>query len=348
MVAQSECLNFSNLMCKKLPKQLRDLVYNYLCLEDRRVPIGPYYHFRKYESFVERKTEYSDIQYCPRDGDQQTELADGKTRIDHDIYPEEDLILPKSHFFSPSYMGQDAAFELLEKYYRSNSFSVCNIEGGLDGLCTVISCSSASPRPEFVPLDHIRDLQLRLKFEHFTDEVSEFEEYPGFQIEKIAENESYLRGTVDSLGAFRTRTLQYPHELSLEIVLMTDLGRIRGFEGARDHAKAYFTNFLQSIRNMVYELLHDCEHITVRITHQDDGLMAFPKNYTGLFSLTKEQWQYVSASHKPLRWVLKKNRRHPSNSLIAIGPMTSGSFPLKASFYLIATRPDWEGTILTH
>lgn len=283
-------------MYKRLPKDLRDLVYSYLCLEERQIPIGPYYHFRKYEPFAKTRTVYSDTQYCPREGDLQTELSDGKTRIDHDVYPEEDLILPGNHIFNPSYMGQDVVLEMLEKYYQSNNFSVCNIEGGLDDLCTAISFGPETSKAAFVPIDHIRDLQLRIKCEHFTKQISEFEEYPGFQIEKIAENESYLRGTVDSLQAFRTRILTFPHDLNIEVVLMTDLDKVRGFKHAREHAKAHVTNFLQSIRNMIYELLHDCEHITVRVTHQDDGLMAFPKNYTGLFKLTKEQWQYVSPS----------------------------------------------------
>ncbi|KAF1924911.1 uncharacterized protein M421DRAFT_269021 [Didymella exigua CBS 183.55] len=299
MVAQSECLEFSQLMYEKLPKELRDLVYSYICLEDRQIPIGPYYHFRKYESSVERRMAYSDTQYCPRSGDLQTELADGKTRIDHDIYPEEDLILPKYHIFSSSYMGQDVALEMLKKYYQSNSFSVCSVEGGLDDLCTAISFGPEPSRSGFIPLDYIRDLQLRLKFEHYTKGISELEAYQGFQIEKIAKNESFLRGTVDSLRAFRIRILESPHELDLEVVLMTDLAKARGFGGAREHAEAYLTNFLQSIRNMVYELLHDCEHITVRVTHQDDGLMAFPKNYTGLFNLTNEQWQHETSRQLP-------------------------------------------------
>ncbi|KAJ4330707.1 hypothetical protein N0V87_009773 [Didymella glomerata] len=158
MKAQSECLELSRSMYNKLPKELRNSVYAYLCLEDRRIPIGPYYHFRKYEPLEGKEMEYSDTQFCPRDGDLKTELADGKTRIDHDIYPEEDLVLPSSHIFDPSYMSQDIVLELLKIYYESNSFSVCNVEGGLDELCTPIPASSAPS--EFVPIDHEKSQQV--------------------------------------------------------------------------------------------------------------------------------------------------------------------------------------------
>ncbi|KAF3041945.1 hypothetical protein E8E12_008433 [Didymella heteroderae] len=295
--ARSECLGFSKLMNNKLPKELRDLVYGHLCHEDRRIPIGPYYHFRKYEPFVGKGTEYSDTQYCPRDGDLQTELADNKIRVDHDIYPEEDLILPKSHLFDPNYMGEDVAVELLEVYWESNRFSACNVEGGLDELCKAVPVNTASS--ELVPLDHVRDLQLRMKFEHLTPCVGKFEQYTGFQIGHIAELESNLRAAVNTLRMFRTRIVTIPHELKIEIVLMTDLHKLRLSQELGGDARAYFINFLQTIRNMVYELLYDCEYIVVRVTHQDDGLMAFPKDYTGLFNLTKEQWAYEKSRQSP-------------------------------------------------
>jgi hypothetical protein len=337
-------------MYNKLPKELRDLVYSYLCLEDRRVPIGPYYHFRKYEPFVEGRTEYSDTQYCPRDGDLQTELADGKIRIDHDIYPEGDLVLPKSHIFDPSYMSECVALELLKRYYRSNSFSVCNVEGGLDELCTAIPFS---PAPSgCVPLDYVRDLQIRMKFEHIRPDENKLRSRPGGpQPECIAEIESQLQGIVDTLRAFRTRILASPHELDIEIILMTDLHTFRLFESLKKNMRLYFINFLQSIRNMVYELLHDCEHVVVRVTHQDDGLMAFPKDYTGLFNLTKEQWIYVSFAHRLDTWsqvcILTNSRRSQNNFRTATGPTTSGSYLSRVILCATALKPDSAGTILT-
>lgn len=327
--ARSECLELSSSVYNKLPKELRDYVYAYLCLEDRRIPVGPYYHFRKYEPLAKKELGYSDTQYCPRDGDLQTELADGKTRIDHDIYPEGDLVLPKSHIFDPSFMGQDVVPELLEMYYGSNSFSVCNIDGGLDELCTAIPSSSAPSR--LVPIDHVRDLQIRMKFEHIKPHVCPLRRIPGcFHTGYVAGDESQFRAAVDTLRTFRTRTLASPHEMNIEVILMTDLDTPQDDQDAGTYANAYFTNFLQSVRNMVYELLHDCERVSVRVTHQDDGLMAFPKDYTKLFSLSKDEWEYVSVPQKLAVWgeprVLMSIRKSQNKLPIATGTRTIGSF----------------------
>lgn len=327
--AQSECLELSSLLYKKLPKELREHVYAHLCLEDRRIPVGPYYHFRKYEPLAERKVGYSDTQYCPRDGDLQTELADGKVRIDHDIYPEGDLILPNNRIFDPSFMGQDVVPELLEMYYGSNSFSVCNIEGGLDELCTAISSSTASSR--LVPIDKVRDLQIRMKFEHIKPHVCPMRRVPGcFHTGYVAGDESKLRAAVDTLRTFRSRIRASPREMNIEVILMTDLDTPADAQDAGIYANAYLTNFLQAVRNMVYELLHDCKLVSVRVTHQDDGLMAFPKDYTKLFNLSKEEWEYVSLSQKLGVWgelrVLTSTRRSQGKLPIATGTRTSGSF----------------------
>ena len=36
-------------MQRKLPTELRACVYEHLCIEDRPIPVGAYYHFRKYD-----------------------------------------------------------------------------------------------------------------------------------------------------------------------------------------------------------------------------------------------------------------------------------------------------------
>ncbi|KAL1651691.1 hypothetical protein SLS61_005354 [Didymella pomorum] len=298
MKAKTECLELGRSMYNKLPKELRNFVYGYLCLEDRRIPVGPYYHFRKYEPYPGLEAQYSATLYCPRNGDLQTELADGKIRIDHDIYPEEDLVLPRSHIFDPSYLSQDIVLELMEMYYGSNSFSVCNVEGGLNELCTAIPFSSALS--EFVPIDHVRDLQIRMKFEHCKPHDCTMKRARGcFHSSYYFKDESQLRDAVDSLEAFRTRIARLSHETNIEFILMTDLDTPQDDQLAKTNAKAYFTNFLQSIRNTVYELLHERGRISVRVTHQDDGLMAFPKNYTGLYTMTKDQWEYEKSQQPP-------------------------------------------------
>ncbi|KAF2996819.1 hypothetical protein E8E13_002372 [Curvularia kusanoi] len=232
-------------------------------------------------------------------GDLQTELSDGKIRTDHDIYPEDDLILPSSHIFNADYMGQDVVLELLKMYYENNTFSVCNIEGGLDKLCTAVASSADGAALDFVPLDHIHDLQIRVKCEHFTAYVSSAEEAgPKRRLEELAEKLSFLDRTVESLQILRSRAQASSHDLNVEFVLMSDLNST-GHN--RYYLQLHLTNLLQAIRNAVYELLHDREHTTVRVTSQDDSVWAFPRNYTGLFKMAKNKWEHEKSKQRPNR-----------------------------------------------
>ena len=287
-------------MYEKLPRELRDLVYSYLYIEDRRVPVGPYYHFRKYEPAGSDTARKSNTEFHPRSGDLQTELSDGKTRTDHDVYPEDDLILPSNHIFNADYMGQKVVLELLKMYYSNNTFSVCNIEGGLDHLSTAVASNVDGTAFDFVPLDHIHDLQIRVKCEHFAAGVSYDNRVDaGLRLKEFAEKMSFLQRTVESLQVFRSRVQATSHPLNIEFVLMSDLISSHCDSLAYVSPRhIHMVNFLQAIRNTVYELMYNRGHTTVRVTGQDDGLWAFPRNYTGLFNMTKEKWDYVSAASR--------------------------------------------------
>ena len=197
-------------------------------------------------------------------------------------------------------------------------------------MSKVVSTSSALSK--FVPIDHVRDLQIRMKFEHSKPHDCRMKRAPGcFHSSYYFKDESQLRDAVDSLQAFRTRVVRPSHDMNIEFVLMTDLDTPQDDQDAKTIAEAYFTNFLQSIRNTVYELLHERGRVSVRVTHQDDGLMAFPKNYTGLYKMTKDQWEYVSPLCDSYMWyrtrVLTRNRRNRNNLPMRTGTITVGSSP---------------------
>ncbi|KAJ4320300.1 hypothetical protein N0V94_003477 [Neodidymelliopsis sp. IMI 364377] len=303
--ARSDCFSISTLMYKKLPKELRDVVYSYLCLEDRRIPVGPYYHFRKYEPFQDDKGTDDPVaiendtkgeleeQYFERwlssHEVAQTILPDGRIRTDHDIYPPSDFVMPESHIFQPSYMGKDVVLEALATYYKGNSFSVCNVKRGLEYLFTHGLPASEGPAISFAPIDHICDLQIRLKCEHLDTELYTLATESENRLAHFAREELFLRHTIESLAGFRSRIQSLTQrELSVEIVLMTDLPSCTG--NHEEYVQVRTMNLLQTTRGLVYELMYDLEHATVRVTHQDDNLMAFPRNYTRLFHLTKDQW----------------------------------------------------------
>lgn len=47
--AKIECRALAQLMLQKLPEELRHVVYQYLCIEERPIPVGLSYHFRTYD-----------------------------------------------------------------------------------------------------------------------------------------------------------------------------------------------------------------------------------------------------------------------------------------------------------
>jgi hypothetical protein len=230
--------------------------------------------------------------------DAQTVLPDGRIRTDHDVYPPSDYVMPKNHIFKASYMGENIALETLKFYYTSNNFSICNVDGGLKLLFNHELLTPALERSviNFAPIDHVRNLQIRVKCEHFRVLAVSPVTVPEHRIEQFVKEEAFLRHTVESLTDFRHRiSNSVPHELNVEIILMSDLTAAdnTGGVGFQEHMYYRITNLLQTIRNLVYELKYDRKHTTVKVTHQDDGLMAFPKNYTGLFHLTRDEWDYV-------------------------------------------------------
>lgn len=336
--ARSECLSLSTMIYKKFPREIRDIVYSYLCVDDRQLPIGPYYHYRSYwppntgdppKPEIANIEPFSEVWYIEQlsssKAHAQTIQPDGRIRTDHDIYPQSDLLMPEDYVFHPSYMGKEIALETLKTYYESNSFSVCNVEGGLDSLCAPATLGSETT--EFVPIDHICDLQIRIKCEHFTlpnaDHECSWEPLKEFVLD-----EPFLRNTVESFATFRSKIqTTTARALNIEIVLMSDL--------ITKSQQYRLINMLQTFRNFVYELMHDREHTTVRITHQDESIMAFPRNYTGLFQLNREQWGYVSAlsydSYISDIPVLTSSRRSPDSNQIMTGVRISGSSPSKAT-----------------
>jgi hypothetical protein len=335
-------------------------VYQYLCIDERPIPVGPYFHFRKYEPRNKRKPKpFSEASLAgfddnddddaednnegsslsPRnhwadkaaqgaeelsilahnvsvnfrraiypmsdsdtdsdsyaDADSNSDdklpivLPDGRLKYDHSYRPPSDILLPSSWMFKEKYVGSDIALELLDVYYSSNTFSVCNVEEAFRSLRhhrgreyrRAMDCK---------PINHISNLQIRIKAEHFPryepghDSANEL-------YEKFKSEREFLWNVVSSLKELWS-LIQHAEsqELHMELILMTDFP-----SSAANQGTCYYIifNFLQAMRNFVYKSKYECENTTVRITHHDDNLWPFPKNYTEMFGLTKEQWEHVS------------------------------------------------------
>ncbi|OAG19382.1 hypothetical protein CC77DRAFT_1041454 [Alternaria alternata] len=242
--------------------------------------------------------------------DEDTILPDGRIKEVHTHKPPSDMALPYSHFLDPRYMGPEIAFEIQKMYYARNTFSVCSVEQGIlyflerDSGYNMVGCNDDGtpkevpkdlqlPLPVY-PREHIQNLQVRVKFEQFhsdmpKDDMTDYDKY--------AYEQRFLRFTEANLRGLRV-FLEHRHEhgINVEFIILTEFP-IAGDVRTGLAAQCNYVNFLECIRNPVYTMMHDCDHISVKITHYDEGISAFPRDITGIFGLTKEQWEHEKSVH---------------------------------------------------
>lgn len=303
-------------MCEKLTKELRYMVYQYICIEEQHIPVGPYYHFRPYRrsssttsnaQLGQSTKAHFDIESEDEEIDVQVEailLPDGRVKEDHSSQPASDILMPQSHIFNPKYVGSKVACETQEVYYTYNTFSICNVDHGIQRFLEEDTTRMFHLKKQHMhspgeykgvkPVQFVQKLQIRLKCEHFFDNMAGVTD-----IDELYKSEqgflNDLQASVEKLPAL----LKHPRaqDLSIEFVLMTELVR-PSYHGTNQHLESLwarcFVNILQALRNTVFQLMYDCGKTTVTFIHHDERLGAFPRNITGLYSLSKEQWDYVS------------------------------------------------------
>jgi hypothetical protein len=303
VVARTECLELTGKMYTKLPTELRETIYQYLCTEDQTIYVAPHFHFRLYGH--NHSTESSTALV--------NALSNGRTKVDHTESPDPDILQPWSHIFHPAYVGNSVASETQKTYFTNNTFSVCNVDDGirsflLDGNYRRPyhhrDASEADAAPDAnvaTPLDLVRNLQIRIKCEHIETAINQglLKEDESVYRESFANECNFLRQTRNSLRSLlKLACHEQEQPLDLDFIIMTkflgpDLPSPRVTE-QDDHSRL-FINILQAIRNTVYALMYDCGHtnIKIKITHHDELVSPFPRNLTALWSLTKEQWEHV-------------------------------------------------------
>jgi hypothetical protein len=313
LAAHTECLELTGIMYTKLPIEIRDRIYRYLCIEDQTIYVAPHFHFRPYGH--SHSTESSTALV--------NALSDGRTKVDHTEKPDPDVLQPWSHVFHPAYMSDRIAYETRKMYFTNNTFSVCNVDDGIEDFLLkgnhrrpyhYRSAPEADCAPEnsnvcgirnqtdvAIPLDLVRNLQIRIKCEHMEAAINHglLRDNESVFRESFANECNFLRQTRNSLRPL----LQLPgHEqeqtLELEFIIMTkflerDPPR-PSVTHAQDHLRL-FVNILQAIRNTLYALMYDSGHtnMKIKITHHDELVSPFPRNLTALWSLSKEQWEHV-------------------------------------------------------
>lgn len=311
--ARADCLQLATMMLEKLPTEVRGLVYQHLCIEDRPIPVGPHYHSRKYDreefqdsALVVLSEQHSgadvddddeDIEY----EDQVIETPDGRLKRDHTYKPPSDMVLPSSHIFNPRYVGVKISFELQKVYYTRNTFSICTVEQGIRNFLQLHTgyamrkWKNGTPpsmpkdlilQPPFLPGDYVCNLQIRIKAEQLNGialpDISSEEECPEKEKQLLESIRDNLLGLdVQSLlGASR--------KLNIEFIIMSALNE-EGNENGRQLVAQRIQHVLEAMRNTVHVFLHERSNCMVRVRHVDDGLSPFPRDLTDSFLPPGEQ-----------------------------------------------------------
>jgi hypothetical protein len=290
LCAAKECLQLTDLMYRKLPSELRDLVYRFLCIEDQVIAIGP--------------------NHLTRGGSSNNELAiglsHGRILIDHSERPDPAIVAPQSHIFNETYMGQAIAFEARMVYLANNTFSVCNVAHNLAeflvqyqpnvGFVDMFPPCSNNCFPPVTPFGYVRKLQIRTRYDgDYGPHMSNFPgALPVYWRETFANECDCLRRSNAALGVLLMLP-QGTQPLELELIILTsfsEYGSIVAGAEVPGHSRE-FINILQALRNTFYVLKHDRKNTEIKIIHHDEFVSPFPRDITLLWSLSKEQWEYV-------------------------------------------------------
>lgn len=368
--ARTDCLQLATMMYDKFPQELREMVYEYLCVDpDRPIPVGPYYHFRPYDrpyvyapavdadadqdallDFVVDEDGKPDMPIddvtephgTPADwghdelhldpelvrrisslhiqqdmdgvdfGSHCTILPDGRVKEEHTHKPASDMVLPSSHLLDPRYVGPAVSYEIQKMYYARNTFSVCSVEKAISlflGRHTGYSMpewtDSLSPSyppdlgafPPLFAADYIRKLQIRVKLEHYLQDKLERE----YIADRYTYEQRFWLKTCMYLRGLKYYLDRRPKgAVEIEFVVMSqlpDLDRIRPrvhYEEAELERDRIYVNCLECIRSAVYTAMYDYDEVAVKVTHYDPTIVAFPRDISRLFAMTKKQWEYVS------------------------------------------------------
>ncbi|KAF2639657.1 hypothetical protein P280DRAFT_550367 [Massarina eburnea CBS 473.64] len=325
---QEQCLHLASTMHKLLPRELRDMIYQYLYICDKPIPVGSH-HFTTYKPTV---LETSTPPALPQDASSQyaTALISGlgpeAEAHDHSVDPPQDVILPGDHTLDPAYVGRQVAIEASQLYYSSNTFSVCTLENTLpEFLFTdIVSNFPKSPTHSqsihaplnITPFDLVHNLQIRVKYEHFDTYRTHY------LWGHFTHEQDFLLQIYTNLSALTQRRNELsvpdssaqlrppPPALTIEFILMTAFYSLDWNPFPVTDTLRRLTNLFEALRTPLYTLRHD-HAAEISVIHHDDGCFPFPMRLTNLFSMSREDWEYEKQAlerakmvYSPLQFLL--------------------------------------------
>lgn len=226
--AKAECRQFVTMMVKRLPQEVCDMIYQYIYVEEKPILVGSD-HFKRWTPPFAHEDEGG----AENTGSQQTsgiDLAsalaarmDAGAVYDHSSSPPNDVLMPTDHVLNPAYMGVGVAYEVSKLYYAENVFSICTIGNSMHSfLFSDAGTNFATSDDEqstyvlgLLPADYIRNLQVRVKYEHF-------DFYKNYYLwGKFEREQDLLNGIYKDLESLTHSGLTEPRpQRNIEIIVM--------------------------------------------------------------------------------------------------------------------------------
>jgi hypothetical protein len=335
--AQDECLQLSNKLHQTLPTELCDLIYQYLYIEDAPIRIGPH----EVKSHPHRPHTASDPEniYGLGPPDQlvnaiAASLGPGAVIHDHSHEPPDDVVYPTHYTLDPAYMGAAVAHEASKLYYSANTFSICTLDDAIPAFL-LKNTSHNFPKSHsndeqvlplgIVPINHVRNLQIRLKYEHLSifpaDEIYDDEQE---LLDKMFLNLMALTSTTTTTTTGQQRPP--PPNRSIEFIIMTDFVSLMRISLADvQYIHRHITNILETLRKPFYTLKYDFDDVDLTVLHYNESY-AFPDPMTDRFSMSRGDWEKDKAyfveseiAYSPLDWLVAPEGQEEECEEILIG-----------------------------
>jgi len=185
---------------------------------------------------------------------------------------------------NPKHMGYTFSRDASKYYYSANTFSIFTVDDYLmdfllrDPIHHYSNDQKVVIPLGVIPLDYVRSLQIRVKYEHCANIVA------GRDV-VLADIHARLHEFANHLAPERAV------HLNIEIVLMS---RFPSATEKIDNLSCRLLNLYEAIRTPFYKLKHDIGVREIRITHHDEIYFIFPRNVTKVFQLSRMEWDYVS------------------------------------------------------
>lgn len=287
--ARADCKQLTNMMHTKLPQELKEVIYQYLYLEDVPVPVGSY-HFTTYVPEPLRSNNTNP----PAHSKPFIVVPEGAETQDHSVERDDSIIYPDSRLLDPAYVGYDVARDASKYYYKNNTFSVCTLENAISdflfrdpihNFTTQGGIPKGTEILNIIPIDYIRNLQIRIKYEHFGA-------YFTFYNNLRQGEKDLIQGIYDILYNL-SHCISSPSAAALHVEFCMMTAYSMELAAEDDYVERHHMNLLEAIRVPVYMLKHDLK-ADIKVIHYDEHCMPFPKDCTAIFQLPEAEWLRVS------------------------------------------------------